>query len=178
MTAFAETLEIVWREQEIPSLSVMTASKDNLINGKICSHTPAMSTSKTLTAYKIVQCLYVNDIEFPFGTREDLKKGMELVYPHFGRFGLEMHIRRGTAQSKTKCVFFPSPQFLQHSQRHAAAATTIQRASCCAHSSNHTTQIVEQPAPSLNCPTNFLVGYRVIVASSHPTHAGKEGTVC
>jgi hypothetical protein len=52
MTAFAETLEILWREQEIPILSVMTASKDNLIDGKICSHTPAMSTSKTLTAYK------------------------------------------------------------------------------------------------------------------------------
>jgi hypothetical protein len=32
MTAFAETLEIIWREQEIPLLSVMTASKDNLIN--------------------------------------------------------------------------------------------------------------------------------------------------
>jgi hypothetical protein len=32
MTAFAETLEIVWREKEIPILSVMMASDDNLIN--------------------------------------------------------------------------------------------------------------------------------------------------
>jgi hypothetical protein len=34
MTTFAETLEIVWREKEIPilSVSVMTASDDNLIN--------------------------------------------------------------------------------------------------------------------------------------------------
>ncbi len=60
MTAFAKTLKIVWREKEIPILSVMTASNDNLINGKICSHTPAMFTSKTLTAYEILQCLYVN----------------------------------------------------------------------------------------------------------------------
>jgi hypothetical protein len=93
MTAFAEILKIVWREQEISILSIMTASKDNLINGKICSHTPAMSTLKTLTAYKILQCLYIDVGAFPFGTREDLKKGMELVHHHFGRFGLEMHIR-------------------------------------------------------------------------------------
>jgi hypothetical protein len=50
MTAFAETLEIVWRGKKIPILSVMTASDDNLINKKICSHTPVMFTSKTLTA--------------------------------------------------------------------------------------------------------------------------------
>jgi hypothetical protein len=78
----------------------MTASNDNLINGKIFSHTPAIFTSKKLTAYRILQCLYADDSAFPFGTREDLKKGTELVYHHFGRFGLEMHIRRGTSQSK------------------------------------------------------------------------------
>ena len=50
MTAFAETLEIVWRKQAIPILKVMTASDDNMIKGKICSHTPTMFTAKTLTA--------------------------------------------------------------------------------------------------------------------------------
>jgi hypothetical protein len=42
MTAFAETLKIVWKQQDIPVLSVMTAAGDDLIDGKICSHTPAM----------------------------------------------------------------------------------------------------------------------------------------
>jgi hypothetical protein len=42
MTAFAETLEIVWKQEDIPVLSVMTAAGDNLIDGKICSHMPAM----------------------------------------------------------------------------------------------------------------------------------------
>jgi len=51
----------------------MTAAKNNLIDGKTCSHTPAMFASKKLTAYKILQCLYVDDSTFPFGTREDLK---------------------------------------------------------------------------------------------------------
>ncbi len=55
MTAFAETLEIVWRQQEIPIVSVMTAKGDNMINGKICSHTPTMFKSTKLTAYKILQ---------------------------------------------------------------------------------------------------------------------------
>ena len=90
MTAFAETLEIVWREQAIPILKVMTASNDNLINGKICSHTPAMFMSKNLTAYEILQSFYVDDSAFPFGSREDLTGGMELIFHHFGRFGLEM----------------------------------------------------------------------------------------
>jgi hypothetical protein len=109
MIAFAKTLKIVWREKEISILSVMTASDDNLINGKNCNHTPAMFTSKTLTAYEILQCLYVNDGAFPFGTRDDLMKGMELIYYHVSRFGMEMHIGQGTSQSKTECVFFPPP---------------------------------------------------------------------
>ena len=83
MTAFAETLKIVWREQAIPILKVMTASDNNLINGKICSHTPIF-TSKKLTAYEIMKFLYIDDGTFLFGSREDLKHGMELIFHHFG----------------------------------------------------------------------------------------------
>ena len=127
MTAFAETLEIVWRQQEISIVSVMTAKGDNMIDGKICSHTPTMFKSTKLTAYEILQCLYVDDGAFPFGTRGDLQRGIDLIYHHFGRFGLEMHIGRGASTSKTECVFFPPPQFFQHSQQRAAATTLIQR---------------------------------------------------
>ena len=71
----------------------MTAANNNLIDGNICSHTPAMFASNKLTAYEILQCLYVDDGAFPFGTREDLKNGMELIYQHFRQFGLKMHIQ-------------------------------------------------------------------------------------
>jgi hypothetical protein len=178
MTAFAKTLKIVWREKEIPILSVMTASDDNLINGKICSHTPAMFMSKTLTAYKILQCLYVDNGAFLFGTRNDLMKGMDLIYHHFSRFEMEMHIGQGTSQSKTECVLFPPPQFFQHLQCYAAATSTIQQGSHHIQTSNHTTQITEQPEPSLTCPADFPIGCRIIVNLSHPTHAGKGGIVC
>jgi hypothetical protein len=66
-----------------------------------------MFTSKTLTAHEILQSLNVDDGAFPFGTRDDLMKGMELIYHHFCRFGMKMHIGRGTSQSKTECVFSP-----------------------------------------------------------------------
>jgi len=38
------------------------------------------------------QCLYVDDGAFPFGTREDLQRGMELIHHHFPRFRLKMQI--------------------------------------------------------------------------------------
>ena len=92
LTAFADTLAIEWKQQEIPTVTVMTAASNNLIDGQICSHTPAMFASKKLTVYEILQFLYIDDGAFPFGTREDLNNGMELIYQHFGWFGLEMHI--------------------------------------------------------------------------------------
>ena len=87
-----------------------------------------------------------------------------------------MHIGGGAWTSKTECVFFPPPQFFQHSQQCAAAATIIQRTF--RRTSNRETQIIEQPAQSSTCPTDLHIGYRVIVTLSHPMHAGKAGTVC
>ena len=57
VTAFAETHEIVWKYQEILILSVMTASDKTLVDGRICSRTPAMFTPKKPTSYEILQCL-------------------------------------------------------------------------------------------------------------------------
>jgi len=42
MTAFVETLELVWKDENIPILSVMTAADEHFAEGRICSHTPAM----------------------------------------------------------------------------------------------------------------------------------------
>ena len=127
MTAFAETLELVWKDHDIPILSVMAAADEHFEKEKICSHTPAMFRSKQLMAYGVLQCLYVDDGAFLFGTREDLRRGMELIYHHFARFGLEMHIRHGTSESKTECVFFPPPQFFQQLKQWHTAAHTIQQ---------------------------------------------------
>jgi hypothetical protein len=128
ITAFAETLKIVWKQQGILILNVTTTTYDKLSKGRICSHTPAMFSSSSLNAYEILQCLYVDDIGIPFGMQKDLQQGMELIFHHFTRFGLEMHIGRGETASKTKCIFFPPPQFFQHKCTREKAATAIQQA--------------------------------------------------
>jgi len=106
----------------------MTAADEHFAEGRICSHTPAMFRSKKLMAYSILQCFYIDDGAFPFGTRDDLQRGMELIYHHFARFGLEMHIGRGTAESKTEGIFPPPPQFFQCLERNIDAASLIHRA--------------------------------------------------
>jgi hypothetical protein len=116
MTAFAETLELEWKREKIEIVTVMTAADNQIQEGQLCSHTPKMFCSKILSAYKIFQCLYKDNRAFPFDTRESLMRGMTLVYWHFGRFGLEMHIERNDGQSKMECVFFPPPQFFQQCQ--------------------------------------------------------------
>jgi hypothetical protein len=73
-----------------------------------------MFKSRTLTAHEIFQCLYVDDGAFPFDSRESLEKGMTLIFRHFAKFGLEMHIGRNGEMPKTECVFFPPPQFFKH----------------------------------------------------------------
>ena len=44
----------------------------------VCSHTPAMYKSRSLTSYEIYQCLYVDDGAFLFNSREDMIKGPNL----------------------------------------------------------------------------------------------------
>jgi hypothetical protein len=47
---------------------------------------------------------------------------MNLVFHHFARFGLEMHIGRDSNESKTECMFFPPPQFFHQRQLPATNA--------------------------------------------------------
>jgi hypothetical protein len=40
MTAFAKTLEMEWKRENIKVVTVMTASDDLIQHGQLCSHTP------------------------------------------------------------------------------------------------------------------------------------------
>jgi hypothetical protein len=66
----------------------------------------------------------VDDGAFLLDTQDSLSKGMNLVFKHFARFGLEMHIGRNGGESKTECVFFPPPQFFQQHQSLAIGGPT------------------------------------------------------
>ncbi len=79
---------------------------------------------------------------------------MKLIYHHFARFGLEMHIGHGNLESKTKCIFFPPPQFFQHLERTNTAASTIQ---CAFHQSNQANSrciAAQEPPPRSSTPPN------------------------
>ena len=53
--------------------------------------------------------LYVDDGVFTFRDCDQLKRGLTLIYHHFTRFGLEMHVGKGKIASKTECVFLLPP---------------------------------------------------------------------
>ena len=60
MNAFAESLETVWKQTEIPVLKVMTTNTNIIKDGQVCSHTQALYKSKTsLTMFEIFQLLTV-----------------------------------------------------------------------------------------------------------------------
>ena len=54
---------------------------------------------------------YVEDSAFTFEYRDQLTRGLTLIYHHFTWFGLEMHVGKGKKVSKTECVFSPPPGF-------------------------------------------------------------------
>jgi len=113
MSAFAETLEVAWKEAGIDVCTVRSVTGARLTagNGKVRGHSPKEYLACDLTAVEIFQCLYVDNGAFIFSSRDSLIQGIELIHHHFARLGLEMHIGRGTTPSKTECVFFPPPRF-------------------------------------------------------------------
>jgi hypothetical protein len=113
MSAFVETLEVEWKNAEIEVCTVQSYVGEKLKSGegKLQGHLPKEYMARMLTAVKILQCLYLNDGAFIFASRADMTRGLALVYCHFGRLGLEMHIGQREIPSKTECVFFPPPSF-------------------------------------------------------------------
>eukprot|EP00978_Attheya_sp_CCMP212_P001663 scaffold3438_cov64-Attheya_sp.AAC.4 len=61
------------------------------------------------STFDLFYFLYVDDGAMMFDNRKDLEEGVTLLYKHFlARFGLEMHVGRGSKNSKTECMFFPA----------------------------------------------------------------------
>ena len=107
MMAFAETLEEEWVKNDLQMIKFKRQSNSPQSAGRITSH-PRKSFSHG-TLFKIFCMLYVDDISFALPTRRELEIGANLVYHHFARFGLQMHIGSDSKLSKTECLFFPAP---------------------------------------------------------------------
>ena len=75
--------------------------------GKLTGHKKESFEQGTLIALFCV--LYVGNGAFTFEDRDQLIRGLTLIYHHFTRFSLKMHVGNGKKASKPECVFLPPP---------------------------------------------------------------------
>ena len=54
--------------------------------------------------------LFADDCAVIFDSRDDLQVGMTYMIEHLKRFGLNIHVGKGSTASKTECMFYPKPR--------------------------------------------------------------------
>ena len=109
--AFSETLETEWIKADLKIINLRQHTHSSRDVGKLIGHKKNKPEQGTLPALFCV--LYVDDGAFTFENRDQLTRGLNLIYQHFAKFGLEMHIGKGKKASKTECVFFHPPGSLR-----------------------------------------------------------------
>ena len=75
--------------------------------GKLTGHKKKSFEQGTILSLFFV--LYIDDGAFTFEDRNQLTRGLDLIYQHFTIFGLKMHVGKINKASKTECVLFPPP---------------------------------------------------------------------
>ena len=72
---------------------------------------------KTKTKYaeltEILMLLYINSGEMIFEGREDIRRGVFIIYKTYKKIELTIHIDQNNLKSKTEAVFFPSRKTFQ-----------------------------------------------------------------
>ena len=80
--------------------------------GKLTGH--KVKTSSQVNLRTLFCVLHLDDGAFPFEDCLQIELGLSLIHNHFVKFGLEMHIGRGSKASKTEWIFLPPPGFFNH----------------------------------------------------------------
>ena len=62
------------------------------------------------SSFEFFASLFADDCAVLFESHDDMVVGMDYLYKHFMRFGLEIHLGRGSTASKTEAMFFPKPR--------------------------------------------------------------------
>jgi len=107
--AFTESLEKKWSKAGLHMVEMRHHTHSPRDCGKITNHKRNKLSEWNLLSLFCI--LSVDNGAFTFATREQLKIELNLIYSQFKRFGLEMHIGRGSKTSKIECIFFPPPGF-------------------------------------------------------------------
>ena len=88
--AFTETLETEWIKADLKMINLRQHTHSPRNVGKLTGHKKNNLEQGTLLSLFCV--LYVDDGAFTFEDQDQLTRGLNLIYHHFARFGLEMHI--------------------------------------------------------------------------------------
>ena len=107
MSAVSESLNSEWAENGINKVECRRIDMNNLEKGSLTGH--SRHTLHKGIIFQLIEILYIDDGAFIFRSRADLARGLALIRTAFENFGLEMHIGRGETDSKTECVYFPTP---------------------------------------------------------------------
>ena len=97
--AFAETLEKEWVKAGLQMVTFRQHTHSPCDVGRLTGHKKKAFKQGTRIALFCV--LYVDYGAFPFEDRNQLTHRLSLIYSHFTRFGIEMHVGRGKKASKT-----------------------------------------------------------------------------
>ena len=73
-------------------------------------HGERSDRKRKATSFEFFASLFADDCAVLFESHEDMVIGMDYMYQHFLKFGLEIHLGRGTVKSKTEAMFFPKPR--------------------------------------------------------------------
>eukprot|EP00978_Attheya_sp_CCMP212_P037002 scaffold171651_cov63-Attheya_sp.AAC.2 len=104
MNAFAETLSEKWMFKKL-EYKWFPTSKNGNKRGRITGQSPKAIGTK----FDLFYFLYVDNDVMLFNNREDLVAGTTtLLFPHFVRFSLDMHIGHNAKASKTEYMYFPA----------------------------------------------------------------------
>eukprot|EP00978_Attheya_sp_CCMP212_P004868 scaffold10680_cov64-Attheya_sp.AAC.12 len=98
---FAEMLEEEWEDADvgIPTFNYHENRESPI--GRLVGHQRTQSKGSLLLLNNL---LYVDDGAFIFTNKPDMEKVASIIFEHFTRFGLIMHIGTGEKKSKTEAV--------------------------------------------------------------------------
>eukprot|EP00957_Ditylum_brightwellii_P049428 3750236-Ditylum_brightwellii.AAC.1 len=99
--AALKSLEIFWQEENfpIPTFCWFPPSQNGRINSCLRCQGKAIGST-----FGFKKSLYVDDGALLFKSHKDMECRANLIYSHFKRFGLTMHIGENDKASNTKTV--------------------------------------------------------------------------
>jgi hypothetical protein len=84
---------------------VFSTKKDGVIFGR--RFDTGGPTRSKVTEFHMGESFYADDGAFIFESRDDAEETLNIMFPEFRRFGMQIHIGRNGVRSKTEALFVP-----------------------------------------------------------------------